>query len=127
MIYTSNFSNLKKLPPDCVPIAICGKSPDWYTGLEYKKLSPKYDFFFKWKENHDNNYYIKHFNEEVLAPLNAKDVVLQLLLMVHNFKNPNYAPHIVLVCYEKSTEFCHRHLVAQWLIENGFECIEINS
>lgn len=65
MIYTSNFSILKKLPPDCVPIAICGKSPDWYTGLEYKKLVYKYDFFIKWKENHDNDYYIEHFNKEV--------------------------------------------------------------
>lgn len=22
----------------------CGKAPDWYKGLQYKKLAPKYDF-----------------------------------------------------------------------------------
>ena len=30
----------------------------------------------------------------------------------------------VLCCYEKSTDFCHRHLVAEWLIRNGIKCEE---
>jgi len=29
------------------PVAICGRSPDWYCGPEYKKLAPKWDFFNK--------------------------------------------------------------------------------
>ena len=127
MIYTSYFGNLKNLSSNCVPIAICGKSPDWYNGLEFKKLAPKYSFFMEWKKNHDNDYYIEHFNKEVLEPLNPNDIIKELLLMAHNYKNPNYAPHIVLLCYEKPTDFCHRHLVAQWLIQNGFECEEYKS
>lgn len=42
-------------------------------------------------------------------------------------KDPFYASsdwHIALVCYEKPTDFCHRHLVAEWLCKNGFECHE---
>ena len=69
MIYTSYFAQLKNLPDNIIPISICGKAPDWYHGLQYKKLAPKYDFFMKWKENHDNNYYIKCFNEQVLSKL----------------------------------------------------------
>lgn len=63
MVYTSYFAKLKSLPDNIVPISICAKAPDWYKGLQYKKLAPKYDFFIKWKENHDNDYYIKCFNE----------------------------------------------------------------
>jgi hypothetical protein len=28
------------------------------------------------------------------------------------------------MCYEKPGSFCHRHLVAEWLRENGFDCRE---
>ena len=48
MIYTSYFAKLNKLPNNIIPISICGKAPDWYKGLQYKKLAPKYDFFIKW-------------------------------------------------------------------------------
>ena len=31
---------------------------------------------------------------------------------------------IALVCYEKPGDFCHRHLVADWLNEAGYQCEE---
>ena len=33
-------------------------------------------------------------------------------------------PRIALVCYEKPSDFCHRHLVADWFNKNGIECKE---
>ena len=75
MIYTSYFAKLKSLPENIIPISICGKAPDCYKGLQYKKLAPKYDFFKKWKETHDNDYYIKCFNEQVLDKLDAMRVI----------------------------------------------------
>lgn len=121
MIYTSYFAKLKSLPDNIVPISICGKAPDWYKGLQYKKLAPKYDFFMKWKENHDNDYYIKCFNEQVLDKLNAYDTVMALSELA-GFENRHN--DICLICYEKPGDFCHRHLVADWLNENGFRCEE---
>lgn len=47
MIFTSYFGKLGKLPPNIIPISICGKAPDWYTGLQYKMLAPKYQFFME--------------------------------------------------------------------------------
>ena len=44
----------------------------------------------EWKKNHDNEYYIEHFNKEVLQPLNPNDIIKELMLMAHNYKNPNY-------------------------------------
>jgi len=43
MIYTSYFAKLKSLPEDIIPISICAKSPNWYKGLQYKRLAPTYD------------------------------------------------------------------------------------
>mgnify|MGYP003293036755 CR=1 FL=1 len=122
MIYTSYFANLKSLPPNIIPISICGKAPDWYTGFQYKKLAPKYDFFMKWKENHDNEYYIQCFNEQVLSVLDAK-LVIDDLKRISGIEN-NGKSGIAMVCYERPEDFCHRHLVAKWLNENGYEVKE---
>lgn len=122
MIYTSYFAKLKSLPDNIIPISICGKAPDWYTGLQYKKLAPKYNFFMEWKENHDNDYYIKCFNEQILNKLNATDVVLDFSRICYGY---NVGENdIALICYEKPTDFCHRHLVSDWLNKNGFKCDE---
>ena len=120
MIYTSYFAKLKSLPDNIVPISICGKAPDWYEGLQYKKLAPKYDFFMKWKENHDNDYYIKCYKEQVLNKLNVEDVIFDLVGIL----NVNEDIDIALLCYEKPSDFCHRHLLAKWLNKYGFECKE---
>ena len=117
MIYTSYFAQLKNIPDNIVPITNCGKAPDWYTGIQYKKLAPKYDFFVKWKQNNDNNYYIKCFIEQVLSKLNAKDVEQELYKLSNN-------KDVVLICYEKPENFCHRHIVSAWLNYNRINCTE---
>jgi uncharacterized protein (DUF488 family) len=122
MIYTSYFAKLKSLPDNIIPISICGKAPDWYKGLQYKKLAPKYDFFMKWKESHDNDYYIKCFNEQVLDKLNPYSVLFEIKDLLG--KNSIQSNDICLICYEKPNDFCHRHLVADWLNKNGVECKE---
>ena len=126
MIYTSYFAKLKELENhNIIPISICGKAPDWYKGLQYKKLAPKYGFFVEWKKNHDNDYYIKHFQSEVLDGLNATEVILDFSKMDYGF---NVGENdIGLICYEKPLDFCHRHLVAEWLNQNGFKCEEWRS
>lgn len=107
-IYTSYFAKMKNIPDEIVRISICGKAPDWYDGIQYKKVAPKYGFFQEWKKNHDNNFYIEHFDAEVLDMLNAESVYRDL----EKLSNGN---DCVLLCYEKVGDFCHRHLVANWL------------
>ena len=142
MIYTSNFDNLKNLDKKYIPIAICGRCPDNYKGLRYPKLAPKKKFFNEWLINKDNNFYIEHFNEEVLKDLNQLDVVGDLINLIDNCEeieeevkmwlhivncgvwcNPHI--HIVLVCYEPKEEFCHRHRVRDWLNESITKCSEL--
>ena len=136
MIYTSYFAKLHELEKNnIIPISICGKAPAWYKGLQYKKLAPKYDFFMKWKENHDNDYYIKCFDEQVLEPLDVMDTLYEIYnllpekeVMLWEMTNclPWENPHvnIALICYEKPCDFCHRRLVADWLNKNEIKCKE---
>lgn len=107
-IYTSYYAKSKKLPDNLVRISIAGKAPMGYSGLEYKRVAPKYGFFMEWKKTHDNNYYIEHYNSEVLDTLDASQVYSDL-------KKLSNGNDCVLLCYEKSGDFCHRHLVADWL------------
>ena len=120
MVYTSYFAKLNKLPINIIPISICGKAPTWYDGLQYKKLAPKYDFFMKWKETHDNDYYIEHFQTEVLDELNIDKVIDELGYLM----SYDQSKDICLLCYEKPTDFCHRHLISDWLNKNGIVCEE---
>lgn len=119
MIYTTYFAKLRSLPNNVVPVAICAKTPDWYAGAQYRKLAPKYDFFMEWKRNHDEEAFRRAFKEQVTDKLDADSVVKELQSIVFD-----KSEEIALVCYEKSTDFCHRHLVAEWLRDNGYECEE---
>lgn len=117
-IYTSYFGVINRLPTDILPISICGKAPDWYKGAQYKALAPKYGFFQEWKKNHDNNYYIEHFKEEVLDRISVENVLRDLERIAGDFDE------IALICYERPEDFCHRHIVADWFVRNGINVQE---
>ena len=122
-MYTGYFAQLKKYEAaGLIPISICGKAPDWYNGLQYKVLAPKWAFFKEWKDGShkgDNEYYIEHFNAEVLSNITARKVIRDIESL-----SGVSSKDIILICYEKPSDFCHRHLVADWLKENGVDCIE---
>lgn len=116
MIYTTYFANLKRLR-GVTPIAICAKPPVGYTGLCYKQLAPPYATLVAYKDTLDQSEYIKSYNQAVLSRLDPSRVVRELSAL-------SQTKDFALVCYEKPDAFCHRHLVREWLIQNGFECEE---
>lgn len=125
-MYTGYFAKIKTYEKaGLIPIAICGGIPNWYKGLWYKKLAPKWSFFNEWKNGTehkgDNDYYIQHFNNEVLDKLSVS-LVIEDLQKIANTKDTD---KIILLCYEKPGDFCHRHLVADWLTKNGLKTIEL--
>ena len=123
MIYTSYYDNIKNLPKNFVIISIAGKSPENFNGLEYKKLAPKLSFWKEWEKNKNNYFYCENFKKEVLDKLLVDEVIKDL----NNLKNTvNSEGEICLVCYEKPEDFCHRHLVSNWLKSNGYACMEFN-
>lgn len=117
MIYTSYFANVKKLPQNIIPIAISASIPKSVRMTMYQKLAPSYDILMTWKRTPDREKYIKDYNEQVLSRLDANKVVNELYRLSHG-------KDIALICYEKPDDFCHRHLVAEWLTESGL-CGEV--
>ena len=110
-IYTSYFGNVSKLNEDLCPISIAGRPPEGWSGKEYKVVAPSWSI---WKEWHDSTapdrdeQYIKRFQKEILKKLDPRKVVEDLYRLADG-KAP------CLICYERPTDFCHRHLVAEWL------------
>lgn len=84
-------------------VSIAGKSPKGYKGRQYKKLAPKFWFFRKYKEDGDKEFYTEQYYKLVLNFLDPKKVFEDL------------GTHAIILCYEKPGDFCHRHIVAQWL------------
>lgn len=117
MIYTSYFARLKNLPKDIAPIAICGGVPKFYNGLVFKDLAPEYESFKEYKKDGNEEVFSEKYKRLVLAKLNVSEVVQKLYKL-------SGGRDVCLLCYEKTGSFCHRHLIAEWLLENGYECEE---
>lgn len=136
MIYTSYFSNVKRMlgthnGKKMVFVSIAGRTPDWFSdGLikKYKKLMPKYEWWKKWHDEYHYCpesresllFYVKHYTKTVLAELDANEVAAELNSIAGNEND------VALLCYEDPTKFCHRRLVAHWFRINGIECEEWN-
>lgn len=109
---TSYFAQLRKIPAE-LAVSIARWKPGWFHGREYLALAPPSQLLDAWKKRLvTEEQYAEVYRKEVLSKLNAADVVADL---------PEGA---YLLCYEKPEDFCHRHLVAEWLRENGYECEE---
>lgn len=87
----------------------------------YPKLAPKKSFWQVWHDNigkipheENNKYYVEEYWCEVLSKLDSDEVYKEL-------------DGSILLCYEKNTEFCHRHIVAAWFeLLLGVTVSEIN-
>lgn len=101
-IKTGYFSKLKEYEKKgYVAISISKYPPKWFRGLKYPTLAPS-------KLSYDSlEAYCTAFDSK-LSRLNPNIVINQLKAL------SNSQP-IVLLCYEKPNEFCHRHLVADWI------------
>ncbi len=118
MIFTSYFGNLSKIKKEITPVSIAGKCPSFYKGYEYKILAPKYSFWKDYKDGLINEKgYTDQYYLQVLNNLNP-DLIYKTLIS-------NYGPSFVLLCYESPTDFCHRHIVREWLNNSiGSDIIE---
>lgn len=108
-IYTGYFAKYHKYRENYTCVSIAGRSPDFFKGVTYKKLAPKYEFFIKYKKGKIScKEFIECYEKEILSKLNPRDVLKELYELT-------YSEKIILLCWEKTINFCHRHLVAKWL------------
>ena len=120
--YYAKRSEYERLGYSCVSIATF--APEWYDGPEYKKISPGRKILSEWRNGPhrgDTDWYAEQFRNNILNNLAASCVVSDLEYIAGVPETS-----IVLMCYERPGDFCHRHLVAEWLSQNGYACREVN-
>lgn len=117
-IYTTYFAKLKKLPSDILVVSIANKdpSPSFYAN-KFKGLVPPWYIVNAYKESGNQDQYVADYRRLVLDNLDPHEVV-------SNLKNRAGYKDVALVCYEKSGDFCHRNLVAEWLRNAGYDVEE---
>lgn len=118
-IYTTYFAKVKKLPSHIVPISICAKPPEGFQGAQYRELKPTYNTLMDYKNTGDWEKFVERYKAETLSKLDVRTVINDLKVL-------GCGKDVALVCYEKSSDHCHRQIVAEWFREYGEECNELN-
>lgn len=114
MLYTSYYARIRKFPESFIPVAISRGIPKWYDGLTYNKLAPLWETVDTYKNNvdHDPAYWQNWYDEQYIATVLDKLDPLTVQRELQELVGEDNIP--VLLCYEKSSDFCHRQLVVNW-------------
>jgi len=113
MIYTSYFAN-KKIPKHLKKVSIARITPKWSkVDEEYKLLAPNKELLYGYK-----NGTINEMQYEVMYLQQLSTIDIQKLHKDLDGK--------VLLCYEANEEFCHRHILSNWLNKNNIKAEELD-
>jgi len=104
-IYTSYFAGYRGQSG----VSIARSSPRWFKGDSIIEFAPPY--------------YMIHYSEQKYIP----EFQTQVLLKTAKAGLKKLKDGMVLLCYEKQGDFCHRHLIAEWLRSQGIEAEEWQS
>lgn len=119
---TSYYAKFSRLPKEeknrYILVLISTSLPKWFLDreeyyMEYKLLAPSSDNVFKLKNNKMSQ---EDFINAYIDKLKGLDLE-QILEDLYDYEGI-MDTEIVLLCYEKSTDFCHRHILREYLNEN---------
>lgn len=130
-LFTSYYANLKKIPMNYAAIGISRVCPDWLNGdkspsnfyfWDDNLFAPSIDLLSEMKNGKiDRSAYTLRYYRELNEKFHFKeDKGKSLLFHIEDLKRRffDYSA-IVFLCYEKPTEFCHRHLLGDLLSYYG--------
>ena len=113
-IYTSYFANWRNFPEGSLMIGVTRFPPTfWENGINIAALAPSEDLLRRYKNKQIDEYVFKTIYLTELADRGFNSKAVRNLLNAVS-KNRD----IVLCCYEKPEDFCHRHILAEWLGED---------
>ncbi len=80
-----------------------------FEGKSLTKLAPKRDFWNEWHNNigriseeENTKFYIQEYYKQVLSQVDIEE-------LLKDEKDP------ILMCYERGQDFCHRHVLAEFI------------
>lgn len=115
-IFTSNYAKYKG--PQLVRIS--KSCPAWANPYkEFPELYPSW-YLISAIKNTEPNTYERYKEEEVYKEVYGRQLDRVLDSVIPKLKDGD-----VLCCFCKSGDFCHRHIVAQYLSDRGIECEEL--
>lgn len=111
ILYTSYISKISKLDAQGIlPVAIVNYLPRNLHVMNLSYLSPPAQTLAKYKKIKDSKVFTMEY-AKYLNTLNINEVLNHIESIMTNHDNKT----IALVCYEKSGDFCHRHILAEWI------------
>jgi len=116
MIYTSYLGNLKNIPEDIKKVSIMRYTPKWskdYIDSIELKLAPSKKLF--------NNYK----NKEISSAAYRRGYLYELSKLDINKIAKKYN-NSVLLCTCALGHLCHRHILAEYLLKNNIEIVEVS-
>lgn len=115
MIFRTGYFAKQKLyeSNNLLPISIALYPPTWYDGLKAYGISPSAELLKKHKNGQIDE---ESFEKEYFSKLNI-NVVTSYISSWTDMCNSLNKDGVVLLCFEKSGDFCHRHLLAKFIKE----------
>ena len=107
MLYTSYYGNSRKFPTNAIKVSISLSKPQSFaTDMDLKWLAPTWTMLSKYKANHNAQEYIKEYAK--ILQKNFAEIEKFLYWAIADQRD------IILLCWEASGKFCHRHLFAEY-------------
>lgn len=112
MLYTSYFGRINEVQrAGLKPVNVSLWAPNWFRGAHALELAPANSTLTKYKAGRlSNDGYLVEY-AEILKRLNPRKIAERY-------------DGCALLCYEKSDDFCHRHLIREWLGYFGIDSEE---
>ena len=119
---TSYYAKFSRLPKGeksrFMPILISTSLPKWFLNseeyyIEYKTLAPSRNNVFNLKNDCISQ---EDFTNAYLNKLKGLDME-QILEDIYDLEGITDS-EVIFLCYEKSDDFCHRHILREYLNEN---------
>ena len=120
-IYTGYYAQMKKyVQADLVPVSIAYLTPVWYEGETCFEVAPTRKLIKGYKAGEiTQEKYAKQY-KKFLKTVQWDEVIEKLFAI----SDKHDGKDLVLCCYEKPSDFCHRHILAEYFTKAGFEIVE---
>lgn len=109
-IFTSNFAKAKSLDSSkYLVVAISRYVPKGYSGVRELRFAPSRRLLMSYKKGLSSDLYTRAFFNELIDKENVYAIFKDLSRL-------SYGRDIVLCCYEKAGDFCHRRLISEFVL-----------
>lgn len=114
MIYTSYYARYAKMPQNnnTIAVQVSNSQPQWFDKpcVSMKELAPTWELVQKWKNRQVTEEEFKQmYIQELDCRVNKDEVIAKLMDLLREYDV------VVLLCYEKYGDVCHRYSLAEWL------------